>query len=413
MSWVIGDVSASETLTDNDHLYPSHINELRTSIEASLQPIINVKDYGALGDGTTNDTTALNTALAVGGYIFFPAGTYLITTQLRYTSNSYIVGAGRGKTIIKLKNGSNPGSSIFMMVHETDGAVPASGDYVSNVTIAHMSFNGNTANNTGTVDGVTVSGCRDGILYDIEAYNCSEVGIVVSSTFASDNIDHGFNAAYFCIAHNNTTDGFQMATGLLMGCRSYDNGANGMQVVAAYSTVSKQAYAIITGCSIYSNTSHGITVAAQGGADQFPVTITGCSIHYNTGDGIAQVLEQGTISNNLITYNGEAGIRVTKNYNNISNNIIKNNGKVGASYTVGIMVVGDRKYLNVMNNVCTDDQTPKTQTYGISETGLSAPDTNNRNNIAYNQFSGNLTAGILPAMAARTTVYTFVNNVNS
>lgn len=29
MSWTIGDVDASPTLTNNDHLYPAHLNELR------------------------------------------------------------------------------------------------------------------------------------------------------------------------------------------------------------------------------------------------------------------------------------------------------------------------------------------------------------------------------------------------
>jgi len=29
--WTNGDVSESQTLTNNDHLYPSHINELRVA----------------------------------------------------------------------------------------------------------------------------------------------------------------------------------------------------------------------------------------------------------------------------------------------------------------------------------------------------------------------------------------------
>jgi len=70
----------------------------------------NVKDYGALGDGSTDDTTAIaaaNTAVAVaGGILFFPPGTYISTNQA-IKANVQYVGAGEGVTTIKLKNGAN------------------------------------------------------------------------------------------------------------------------------------------------------------------------------------------------------------------------------------------------------------------------------------------------------------------
>lgn len=42
--------------------------------------MLNVKDFGAVGDGATSDTYALRRALAAGGEIYFPAGTYLTAT---------------------------------------------------------------------------------------------------------------------------------------------------------------------------------------------------------------------------------------------------------------------------------------------------------------------------------------------
>ena len=42
----------------------------------------NVLDYGAVGDGVTDDTAAIQAALNAGKIIFFPYGQYLITSQL-------------------------------------------------------------------------------------------------------------------------------------------------------------------------------------------------------------------------------------------------------------------------------------------------------------------------------------------
>lgn len=55
-------------------------------------PFINVKsDFGAKGDGTTNDSTAIQRALdslsTSGGVIFFPKGTYLLTSSIVFYSN--------------------------------------------------------------------------------------------------------------------------------------------------------------------------------------------------------------------------------------------------------------------------------------------------------------------------------------
>ncbi|MEU8588977.1 glycosyl hydrolase family 28-related protein [Streptomyces sp. NPDC048664] len=53
---------------------------------------INVLDYGATGNGSTDDTTALQSAIgavpASGGTVVFPAGTYKISSALVARSNS-------------------------------------------------------------------------------------------------------------------------------------------------------------------------------------------------------------------------------------------------------------------------------------------------------------------------------------
>lgn len=69
---------------------------------------LNVKNYGALGNGTTNDTAAIQSALtaAAGNALYFPPGTYLMSTGVSVLSNTKVYGAGSGSTIISLSNGN-------------------------------------------------------------------------------------------------------------------------------------------------------------------------------------------------------------------------------------------------------------------------------------------------------------------
>lgn len=65
-------------------------------------PYYNVMDYGATGNGTTDDTAAINDAIAAaapsssptGNTVFFPAGTYLISSGLTVPAGVTLQGIG-------------------------------------------------------------------------------------------------------------------------------------------------------------------------------------------------------------------------------------------------------------------------------------------------------------------------------
>lgn len=67
-----------------------------------LSQYVSVKDFGAVGDGTADDTIAIKAAIdATTGVLFFPAGSYRVTSTISWNKNDlWIVGAGEGASKI-------------------------------------------------------------------------------------------------------------------------------------------------------------------------------------------------------------------------------------------------------------------------------------------------------------------------
>jgi hypothetical protein len=90
--------------------------QFKSSIDLTLPRAIaitsnsNVRDYGAKGDGVTDDTQAINDAIAAtqkGGVIYFPPGNYLISSELAVNKPLRIKGDGFGSQIHQSTNGSD------------------------------------------------------------------------------------------------------------------------------------------------------------------------------------------------------------------------------------------------------------------------------------------------------------------
>lgn len=64
---------------------------------------INVKSKGAVGNGTADDTTALQAALNEGGVVYIPNGTYLISSSLKIYSNTHLI-MDKNATILRNSN---------------------------------------------------------------------------------------------------------------------------------------------------------------------------------------------------------------------------------------------------------------------------------------------------------------------
>ena len=69
---------------------------------------MSVKDFGAVGDGVTDDTAAIQAALNLGVTVYMPTGIYLTTSELVLKTGSKLIGAGAFSAFVN----SGPGPSV-------------------------------------------------------------------------------------------------------------------------------------------------------------------------------------------------------------------------------------------------------------------------------------------------------------
>jgi hypothetical protein len=168
--------------------------------------------YGAFGDGSTDDSDAIQDATnacaaAGGGVVYFPPGTY-ITSGRSLGTNVRWVGAGKRASVLKLKDSANEqivyssavhGCGLFDLGFDGNNANQSGGDYqpvsfaeCNNVEIHNIRIDRGTDGTKGAygaATGLRVSGgtghrlhrievTGDGIGYGIQIRNTSEFELV-------------------------------------------------------------------------------------------------------------------------------------------------------------------------------------------------------------------------------------------
>ena len=183
---------------------PTGSGAVATTVQAKLRETVSVKDFGAVGDGVTDDTAAINAAIvavgsAGGGSVYAPPGTYMVSSltdaiKINY-DNVRLYGAGIGVTTFK-----NLSSSKATIIHAYKGTYPGGLTPIKNVTIDNLTVDGNQANivhfPTDTYqNGINFDYGENCVVHHCEAKNVVFQGIVMQGS--GDGLTRN-NKVYAC-----------------------------------------------------------------------------------------------------------------------------------------------------------------------------------------------------------------------
>lgn len=190
-SWTATAISAALALKANlatSLQTTSNLNDVankataRTNLNLPQRPWFDVRDYGATGNGTTDDAASINNAIAAaatagGGIVYLPPGTYSVTAGIVLTADRIILrGAGKS-TIIKPTSGANY-DVISTPIPATEGTAGYIHYYlgVENLAIDCSLATGTTA---GKGNGIHFYGVRYSHIRDVNITTCLNWGILL------------------------------------------------------------------------------------------------------------------------------------------------------------------------------------------------------------------------------------------
>jgi parallel beta-helix repeat protein len=299
---------------------------------ASLQTV-NVKDYGAVGNGVTNDYTAFVNALSAvnasgGGAVIVPPGTYMIGQPLllKGYENVNLVGSGIGATVLTKNNNFDPSIRFYLGQNNS----------VSRLTLNCDGYDGR---------GILFQDINSFAEY-VEVLNCPDRPLAMNG---GSNTVYGLDSE----GRESTNSGFTAATFFparcrILNCKIYNSGRTALsQKQMPYSEITGNYVEIVYSEGVtadkcdYSTITNNVfvNVARRGRNTAWPDKVNGGQIFSDAGGGIGGMGLDGSaflkVANNAVigvqldeaTVNNRssAAIRIRPNLAVSSGNIISGN----------------------------------------------------------------------------------------
>lgn len=180
----ISDLTASTALTGDDLLVmvndpggtPASRKITATNAKKFLDSVVNVVSYGATGDGSTDDATAIQNAIDAapsGSTVYFPPGTYVVGTTIELKPHVAYEGDHRRTSVLKHKASANLSAIACSEVWLSASGSPTSDTPLS---VRHLGFDGNRTNTAGTGHGLVLMNYYSTV-DDVEIYDTDGDGL--------------------------------------------------------------------------------------------------------------------------------------------------------------------------------------------------------------------------------------------
>jgi parallel beta-helix repeat protein len=380
------------------------------TITADVNNVVNVKAHGAIGNGVIDDTAAIQAAIntltsGVGGVVYFPTGTYLITAPITLPVT--------GEMKIRLQGIGVPGGS------GSGGSTLLEGVGFSGTELIKIG-DGVTLVERWAIDGLTFIGVTGSTRYGIAASktaqfqitNCffnrcaraisltttSQVGLIAHNVVGSTNkvglyLDQvtdvriiGNDLLEGLVGHgtgSHAIHGARIGPGMVIsGNKISDWEGNGI-IASSFGGINT---ILISGNHIANCGVNGVFVSEEG------ATVTGNTFGGMKSGATAAIRTDSdgvNVAGNFIDCNElHIGIRIAGSHGTFTGNTIRR------ANAVGIDIPDGSNNIIVGNRVFDDDGTP-TMTHGIRER-LTA----NNNLIVGNHISGSTTTDVTITGAA-------------
>ena len=79
--------------SDEVNFLQAGTSAVERTVQSKLRDVVSVKDFGAVGNGVTDDTAAIQAAVNAGGEVFFPTGRYLISSTITAAKTVSLLGS--------------------------------------------------------------------------------------------------------------------------------------------------------------------------------------------------------------------------------------------------------------------------------------------------------------------------------
>jgi len=193
---------------------PPFTGSVGTNVGDKLAQYISVKDFGAVGDGVTDDTVAIQAAVSyvgsIGGAIFFPTGSYLVSSTINIL-DSGIVFAGESAV------GTFEGSKIIGNV-ATPAAIFSIGNFVEHILFTNIAIESAPIGIIVPIGSLVTDLSFNYVVFS----HISDKAIFIADT--SDGLSGGLIVANISnVQYNDCKSGFVSATDCMVNNVHFDN----------------------------------------------------------------------------------------------------------------------------------------------------------------------------------------------